>query len=77
MIIQGTASTGKSYFIGFLKMTFEVDSSPEKSTLLLLAPTKVSKFNIYASILHFAPHIPVKDMTNLDGSHLINLQEEM
>ena len=27
--------------------------------------------------MHFALHIPVKDMINLDGPRLINLQEEM
>ena len=77
MIIQGPAGTGKSYLIGAIKQAFEVDYFPEKSPLLLLASTRVATFNISASTLHSALHIPVKDMTSLDGSRLINLQEEM
>ena len=77
MIIQGTAGTGKSYLIGAIKHAMETDSLPNKSPLLLLAPTGVAAFNISASTLHSALKIPVRDMIELQGSRLISLQEEM
>ena len=77
MIIQGTAGTGKSYLIGAIKHAMETDSLPNKSPLLLLAPTGVAAFNISASTIHSALKIPVRDMIELQGSRLISLQEEM
>ena len=73
MIIQGTAGTGKSYLIGSIKNTLENILHPGKSPLLLLAPTGVAAFNISATIVHSALHIPIKDVNPLRGPSLINL----
>jgi hypothetical protein len=77
MIIQGTVGTGKSYLIGAIKHAMEIDSLPNKSPLLLLAPIGVATFNISASTIHSALCIPVRDMNDLQGSCLISLQEEI
>ena len=60
MIIQETAGTGKSYLIGAIKNTLENLSHPGKIPLLLLAPTWVAAFNIYAKIVHSAIDILMK-----------------
>ena len=65
MIIQGTAGTGKSYLIGAIKNTLENLSHPGKSPLLLLAPTGVAAFNISVRTIHFALHIPIKEINPL------------
>ena len=77
MIIQGTAGTGKSYLIGAIRQTLELDSFPDKSPLLLLAPTGVAAFNISASTVHSSLHIPIKEKIDLDGARLIKFQEEL
>ena len=77
MIIQGTAGTGKSYLIGAIKNTLANLSHPGKSPLLLLAPTGVAAFNISATIVHYALHIPIKEINPFRGPSLINLQEEL
>ena len=56
--IQGTA--GKSYFIGAIKKALEIEALPEKSPLLLLAPTRVATFNIFGTTIHFSLQIPIK-----------------
>ena len=73
MIIQGTGGTRKSYLIGSIKHSMEFDYRPNKIPLLLLAPTVVSTFNISATIIHSALHIPVQEMTGVQGSCLITL----
>ena len=65
MIIQGTAGTGKSYLIGAIKNTLANLSHPGKSPLLLLAPTRVEAFNISATTVHSALHIPIKEINPL------------
>ena len=77
MIIQGTASTGKSYLIGAIKNTLENISHPRKSPLLFLAPTRVATFNISARTIHSALHIPIKEINPLRGLSLIYLQEKL
>jgi len=77
MIIQGTSGTGKSHLIGAIKQRLEIDSLPHKSPLLLLAPTDVVAFNIFASTIHSSFYIPVRNFTNLQGSCLLTLQHEM
>lgn len=64
-IIQGTTISRKSYLIGAIKMALKIESFLEKSPLLLLGPTSVATFNISASIVHFALHIAIKNMTYL------------
>ena len=77
MIIQGTKGTGKLYLIRAIKNTLANLSHPGKSPLLLLAPTGVAAFNISATTIHSALHIPIKEINPLRGPSLINLQEEL
>lgn len=63
--------------IGVVKQILEIDYFLEKSPLPLLAPTSVGTFNISSSTVNFMIHIPNKDMTYLESSHLINLQRNM
>ena len=37
----------------------------------------VATFNISTTTIHSTLDIPIKEITNLQGSHLITLQEEM
>lgn len=59
MLIQGTTGMRNSYFIHFLKDTFHVESIPNSSTLLLLAPTSVIMFNVEVLTIHSALCIPL------------------
>ena len=63
--------------IGAIRETLEIDSFPDKSPLLLLALTSVETFNIFASTLDSSLNIRVMNMTTLEGSRLIKLQEDM
>ena len=65
MIIQGNFGMGKMYLIGAIKNTLENLSHLGKSPLLLLAPTGVEDFNISATIVHSALHIPIKEINPL------------
>lgn len=53
-----------------------VKVSLSEEPVLLLAPIGVVSFNIYATMVHSSLHIPIKEITHLQGSHLITLQEE-
>ena len=77
MVIKGTTGIEKSYLIGDIKNAHEIEFLLGKIPLLLLAPMGVATFNISATTVHFAFHILFKEITHLQGSHLINLQEEM
>ena len=77
MIIQGIAVTLKSYMIGVIKNALETMSFLEKIPLLILDHTRVANFNIYVTKIHSALQLPIKDITPLQGSCLITLQEEM
>jgi len=77
MIIQGTVDTGMSYLIVAIKYAMEIDSLPNKSSLLLLAPTGVATFNISASTKSSTFCILVRDMNYLQGLCLITLQGEI
>ena len=78
MVIKGTAGIEKSYLIGDIKNALEVESLLGKITLFrLLAPMGVATFNISAKTIHSTVHILIKEITHLQGSRLINLQEEM
>ena len=65
MIIQGTVAMRKSYLIGAIKNTLENISHLGKSPLLLLAPTGVAAFNIFATKVDSALHIPIKEINYL------------
>jgi len=73
MIIQGVAGTWKSYLNEAIKNSLEIESLPEKSLLLLLAPTRVEAFNISATTIHSTLHIPIKYFRHLKGEHLLTL----
>jgi hypothetical protein len=77
MIIQGTAGIGKSYLIHYIKETLSSQAPSGHSPLLLLAPTGVATFNIYATTIHVGLRIPIKDMRPLHGQYLTMFQEEM
>ena len=77
MIIQGTASTKKSYLIGCLQASFSSSSPNNPSPLLLLAPTGVTAFNINALTIHSALRIPINTMLPLECEALANLQERL
>ena len=77
MIIQGTAGTGKSLLINCIKDMLISLASPEPSLIMLLAPTGVVAFNIQASKIHSAPHLPIKDLMPLEGNALAKFQEEL
>ncbi len=70
MIIQGTAGTGKSLLINCIKDMLIGLASPEPSSIMLLAPTGIAAFNIQASTIHSALHLPLKDLTPLEGNAL-------
>ncbi len=74
MTIQLTKGTRNSYLIGAIKETFEVDSFPKKS-FSLFSSIGVVAFNTSTSSVHYTLHIPVKDMSNLDGYCLINYKK--
>jgi hypothetical protein len=63
------------YFIGVVKHAHEIESLPKNIPFILLAPTFVMTFNICTTTMNFALHILVREMTNLQRSHLIRLQE--
>ena len=42
-----------------------------------MAPMVVATFNISIATIHLTLNIPIKEMTNLQGSCLITMQEEM
>eukprot|EP01018_Ginkgo_biloba_P033877 Gb_14372 [translate_table: standard] len=67
LIIQGTAGKGKSYLISTIKDALEHVAYLAKSPLLLLAPTGVVAFNISSATIHSTLHIPIRDMTELQG----------
>jgi hypothetical protein len=61
MIIQGTAGTWKSYLIGAIKNSLEIESLPEKSAVTSFSTYKeLQAFNISATTIHSALHIPIK-----------------
>ena len=65
LIVQGTASTGKSHLIKTVRNTM-VNSMPHgQSPMLLLAPTGVAAFNIQASTIHSSLRIPINEMAPL------------
>ena len=63
--------------IGAIKNTLENLSHPGKIPLLLLAPTGMTAFNISATTVHSALHIPIKEINPLWGPNLINVKEEL
>lgn len=65
MIIQGTASNGKSFLIHCTFEALSNSSSDGRSHLLLLAPIGITTFNIHAKTIHSALKIPIKDMQPL------------
>jgi len=77
MLIQGTASTGKSHLIDCLRDTFLAKSTPNSSPFLLLAPTGFATFNIKALKIHSSLHIPLVSMHPLEGQPLLHFQEKL
>ncbi|XP_059064477.1 ATP-dependent DNA helicase RRM3-like [Cryptomeria japonica] len=68
---------GKSYLIGAISQTLQNAASPQRSPLLLLAPTRVVAFNIGASTIHYKLRIPIKEFSELQGTRLTTFQEEI
>ena len=77
MVVQGTAGTGKSFFIRCIRESLSLTKNLNQSPILLLAPTGVASFNIQASTIHSALHIPLKKFMPLEGNSLSNLQQEL
>jgi hypothetical protein len=63
--------------IGVIKHALKKESLPKKTPLLLLVLVGIATFKISTSTLNIVLSIPMRDMTNLQGLHLISLQEEM
>jgi hypothetical protein len=77
MLIQGIVGIGKSYLIGAITQSLQIEAMPSPSPLLLLAPTGVATFNIGASTIHSKLRIPIKDFSQLYGARLTSFQEDM
>ena len=77
MIIQGTAGTRKSLLINCIREMLIALAGSGPSPIMLLAPTCVAAFNIQASTIHSALHLPLKDLTPLEGNALAKFQEEL
>jgi hypothetical protein len=75
MIIQGTASTGKSFIMYFISHAISASVDNDHSSFLLLAPTRIYSFNIHAKTIHSSLKIPIKYMTPLQGQSLAIFQE--
>ncbi|XP_059064495.1 uncharacterized protein LOC131856654 [Cryptomeria japonica] len=67
----------KSHLIGAINEALKNSSMPNRSPLLVLAPTRVAAFNIGASTIHSRLRIPTRDFTDLQGTRLTTFQEEM
>jgi len=76
MLIQGIVGMGNSHLVYFLKDTFLVESLPNSSPLLLLAPTDVATFNINALTIFSSLHITLVSMHPLEVQPLLHLQEK-
>ncbi|XP_057864414.2 ATP-dependent DNA helicase pfh1-like [Cryptomeria japonica] len=74
MIIQGTASTGKSYLIQCIRKKFNLSTNLEHNHLLVLSPTGISAYNIQATTIHVFLCIPLRYMQT--GQSLIFFQEQ-
>lgn len=57
--------TRKSHLIGAINETLQNASMPNRSPLLVLAPTGVAAFKIGASTVHSRLRIPIRDFTDL------------
>jgi len=68
---------GNSYLIDFLEDTFLVESLPNSSPFLLLAPIGVATFNIKVLTIHSSLHIPLVSMHPLEGQPMFHLQEKL
>ena len=77
MIIQGIVGTRKSYLIGVINQSFQMELMTNPCPLLLLAPTRVVAFNIGACTIHSKLRIPITDFSQLQGTRLASFQQEM
>ena len=71
MIISGTAGTGKSYLINYLRLLLQ-------NKVRVAGPTGVAAFNVDGHTFHSLLSLPTKgDYKDLTGEHLHQMQQQL